>query len=457
MAEVDILGLSFDPSMALRMIVGECKDRKGATKEADRIIWLLGLRQTLRAGQALFAKPNVADAVYTWAPALECLVWDEASVQAIEKRYGLEPTEGYFGAFNPDIKAPTRQELFGRRKAVGSAAELVRAVDYVRGAHWYTREPTGARRIHGFVELLSDVEIESDFQRERLYSEAALALLFSALSTGAHRSRQSPERANAFLRDAFASGVAPASALRDLAARADDYYRDILFRLARQAGTRGPVNPPRLTSQVATPPNWLEQYLIMSDQAAAHPSIATDALRLSEMVLFEQLLLGGDLPPAVLSKLVGDPVELLRPLQWVVQFMKRIWGVQSPLLDEVLSIDRSAFVVSASVSIADTIAYSESEDADQIELPLPALEGSLEATVGQAVDRGDGEPSTGVGSPESAVEPKRLDEQSASSVSVAKPREPLAELGSSSVPEESLQLLVAAAEGSEGAVLVLPD
>jgi hypothetical protein len=60
MSEIDLFGLSFDAGLAARRLVGECKDRKGSTKEADRVIWLLGLGQLLDADELLFAKPQIA-------------------------------------------------------------------------------------------------------------------------------------------------------------------------------------------------------------------------------------------------------------------------------------------------------------------------------------------------------------------------------------------------------------
>ena len=70
--------------------MGECKDRKGSAKEADRIGWLLGIERLLKANHVLFAKPTIAEGTFSWARPYDALLWDEAAVLSIEKRYGLD-------------------------------------------------------------------------------------------------------------------------------------------------------------------------------------------------------------------------------------------------------------------------------------------------------------------------------------------------------------------------------
>src|SRR5690242_7159387 len=67
MAEVDIFATSFDAALKPHLLVGECKDRKGGAKEADRVVWLLGLERLLGAEHVLFAKPNITEATFSFA------------------------------------------------------------------------------------------------------------------------------------------------------------------------------------------------------------------------------------------------------------------------------------------------------------------------------------------------------------------------------------------------------
>ena len=67
MAEVDVLALGFDPLLTPKSMVGEWKDRTGSTKEADRIVWLLGLAKLLRVDHVLFAKTTISPATVQFA------------------------------------------------------------------------------------------------------------------------------------------------------------------------------------------------------------------------------------------------------------------------------------------------------------------------------------------------------------------------------------------------------
>lgn len=78
-------------------------------------------------------------------------------------------------------------------------------------------------------------------------AEGLVALLVTLYTTAGQMGVTSPARADAWLQDAFASGAADARALRDIAARADDYYQDALHKAVEGKGQDAarPVNVPR--------------------------------------------------------------------------------------------------------------------------------------------------------------------------------------------------------------------
>ncbi len=337
MGEVDLLGLDFDVAMVPRLLIGECKDRKGGAKEADRVVWLLGIKSALRAQQVLFAKPKISEGTYVWARPLDVLLWDEAAVQTIEKHHGLDPDIGYAGSFNAPFLEGT---LAAARKLSPAEAGFRRAWDYISAAFWYSPNAARTKRLPAYFEVLSRTPSIGDLARDSFVAEGLIALLVSTLTAAGHLARVSPARAKVWVTDAFASGVASTAALRDIAARADEYYRDALSKAARAGGS--PVRPfdvPRLVHHIAQPPEWLNDFLELTAHLGARPQHTNDLLRYADLLLYEQLLAGNVIPRGVLASIASTTDRLLPLVQFGGYFLKRVWGVEAPLLERLLALN----------------------------------------------------------------------------------------------------------------------
>lgn len=339
MAEVDIFATSFDAALEPRLLVGECKDRKGGAKEADRIVWLLGLQRLLKSDQILFAKPNISEATFTWARPYEPLLWDEAAVLAIERRYSLDPETGYAGSFNITL---AEEKLLPERKLDASQANFRPAWDYLSAAFWYSGNAPRTKRLPAYFKVLAETQGISDVARDSFVAEGVLALLAAAATTAGHLGRFSPARAEVAVTEAFSAGVANAAALRDIAARADDFYRDALAKATRSGSSgAGPLEVPRLAEHIAQPPPWLSEFLELARQIGARPQFATDVLRFADLLLFEQLIAGNPIPDPLLQSIPSPADELLRLVQLGTLFLKRVWGVDAKLIERVLATSSS--------------------------------------------------------------------------------------------------------------------
>lgn len=337
MAEVDIIGLGFDPALSPRMLIGECKDRKGATKEADRIVWLLGLSRLLRADHVLFAKTRLASATLQFAQPYGAMLWDEPTVRAIEQRFKVDPELGYFGSFNVSLQEDV---LRPARKSNAIADRPLRAAwDYLSGAFWYSGTPSRTKLLHGYFGALASASRLSRDAKSSFVAEGLIALLVSAYTTAGQVGRVSPAHGDTTQITALAAGAADAGALREIAARADDYYQDALRRaLQQQEATAAiEIKVPRLVNAVATPPEWASAYVALARRLGEHPSLAGDALRYADMVLFEHLLAGGDISDLLGRIFQFDTAPLRTVLDLGALFLQRVWGVTDPLLDSVLS------------------------------------------------------------------------------------------------------------------------
>ncbi len=337
MAEVDIVGLDFDVALTRRMLVGECKDRKGGAKEADRVVWLLGLARMLGADHILFAKTELAEGTLQVARPYGVMLWDKAAVLAVEQRFDLSPDSGYYGSSNVELR---EELLLPSRKGAALRDPAFRAAwDFLGGAFWYQANPQRTKRLASYFDALTADRSLSGDVRSAFVAEGLIALLVTLYSTGGQLAVASPARSNAWLHDAFASGAADARALRDIAARADDYYQDALHKAVQGAGQDAShaVHVPRLAGVIAEPPPWLGAYLDVASTLAERPGLATDALRYADLFLFEQLLAGNDASIALSSYVKQSYAELARILELAALFLQRVWGVDDSVLDKILA------------------------------------------------------------------------------------------------------------------------
>lgn len=341
LAEIDILGLGFDPALAPRTLVGECKDRKGNTKEADRIVWVLGLARLLRVDHVLFAKSTLSDATVQFARPAGFMLWDHAAVQAIEKRFDLDSDSGYFGSANVELQ---EDMLRPSRKSSAIANRPFRSAwEYLSGAFWYHPTPARTKSLAGYFEVLKTASTLDAQARSGFVAEGLVALLVSGFATAGQLARLSPGRGDRQQETMFASGAADAEALRDIAARADDYYQDALQRVGRSHGSAGAteIRVPRLANAIAEAPPWMTHYVGFARQLGARPLIAGDVLRYADCLLFEHLLAENDMPTLLGQAIASDHDLLQSTIQLAALFLHRVWGVDDPILERLLAMPRA--------------------------------------------------------------------------------------------------------------------
>jgi hypothetical protein len=335
MAEVDILGFGFDSALEPRSLAGECKDRKGGTREADRIVWLLGLSRLLRTDHVLFAKTSITPATAQFARPFGVQLWDEATVRDIELRANFEPDQDYFGSANISLQEDL---LRPARKANAFPNRPLRAAwDYLSGAFWYSRTPARTKLLAGYFQALLETDKLPTRARSSFVAEGLIALLVSGYTTAGQLARMSPAQGDAHQETAFASGAADAKALRDIAARADDYYQDALHRTISQTAGAVEIQVPRLANTIAQAPGWLPAYLAFSRRLGEQPLLAGDTLRYADILLFEHCLAEGDVHELLEQVIPSDHGALRTTVQLGALFLQRIWGIDDPLLEQVIA------------------------------------------------------------------------------------------------------------------------
>jgi hypothetical protein len=194
-------------------------------------------------------------------------------------------------------------------------ANFRRAWDFISAGFWYSPNPLRVKRLPTYFNVLSETSTIGKSARDSFVAEGLIALLVGALTTAGQLARLSPARAQVSITDAFSSGVASATALRDIAARADECYRDALSKSARAGGSVRPFDVPRLAAHIAQPPEWLAEFLELARRLASRPQYANDLLRYADLLVYEQLLAGGVISPSIEASIASPTDQLLQLVQ----------------------------------------------------------------------------------------------------------------------------------------------
>ena len=327
MAEIDMLGISFDAGLAARRIIAECKDRRGSGQEADRVIWLLGLGHLLEVDALMLAKPRIAAATVRFARSTGVALFEEASVNQIEA--GLKGPR-LAGSFDVDVTEDLIAPAVNRKTL--SDNRLREAYDWIHNGSW-TEDPVArVRRLPGYFRLI--LQHANGATRELLLIEGLLGLLACSLQVSGMLRRHSPNVARALGAEALASGAAPAIALKEIAASADDFYRNAFEQASEeQTGKRLMLTAPRLAEHIANPPRWTDAFFSMSDTIGSRPEAAADVLRYADLTLYERFA-GRDPRPAQRAFIRSDHTWLAGTLALAAGFCIRVWALDEPFFTQ---------------------------------------------------------------------------------------------------------------------------
>jgi hypothetical protein len=328
MAEIDLLGISFDVGLTSRRVIAECKDRKGSGREADRVIWLLGLGRLLDVDTLMLAKPRISPATVRFARSTGVALFEEASVNQVESRLDGSRTAGSFDAdVVEDLITPALN-----RSALGDN-RIREAYDWIHNGSWTEPPIARVRRLPGYFRLI--IEHAKGDTRRLLLIEGLLGLLACSLQVSGILRRHSPSVARALGTEALASGAAPATALKEIAASADDFYRDAFARASEeQVGKRLMITAPRLAEHIANPPRWSDSFFSMAESLGSRPEAATDILRYADLALYERFA-GRDPASALTAFVRGDQAWFASGLALAARFCSRIWGLDEPFFTEI--------------------------------------------------------------------------------------------------------------------------
>jgi len=329
--DVDVLAISFSPTLQRHVTVCECKTGTGksAPSAGDRLLWSTGVRQLVPgADHHMVAMVKTAkDPSRQLARRLGAELVDERDLARRESILGLSRTD-LSGPHDPAmVDLAERVVDFARRDD-----ELKRVCDFVVSEFWFLDTVYGLKRALGALRLLGrrwheNLPHDEGEAIQWLVQETLVATVLALADVAGASYRQPSDVFQRDLNRRLAEGVASYEALEALSTTVDQY----LVRVLRQAG----VDPTRYVGALGAlnpePPAYAEPLAEVLHRLASAPRATSEIAR----VVDERLaaLRGSPVPPSApalpdmrkasallvtvatfLRAQVKLPDELLRPL-----------------------------------------------------------------------------------------------------------------------------------------------
>lgn len=275
--DVDVLALTFLPSLRRQVTVGECKTTE-AQAASDRLLWGTGVRRLVPGADrhlVAVSKP-ASDRVRGLARQLGAEVMDERDLARRETLLGLDSGD-LSGPHDPAlIELEKRVQTFVRRDD-----ELKRVWSFVRSDFWFSDEVYGLKRALGALRLLAErwhAELPTpDADAVRwLVEEALAAVVVSMTDLAGQCYRQPSEVFERRLQKRLAEGIAAYDVMQQISKDVDRY----LLAVLQEAGVDPATKLDRLGALDPKPPTYTEPLVEVLERLAAATRASTELARL---------------------------------------------------------------------------------------------------------------------------------------------------------------------------------
>lgn len=290
LTDIDVLSIDIDSRLRISRSSMECKSGKGQTGEPNTIVWLAGFRQLLDLDRVTLVRQTVSPRGQSLARKLGIVVMDEATVTRREKSHAWLPERFAHldGAACSAAESRTDTQLKGLPEI---SATLAR---FVRGGALLAESPAILQAVHSFGLAAGKQGVLPDPAANVLAGHCLISLIMAAV-LDAGRLDDVPERLlRSRLESALTVGDPDGSYVLPMLEKADAYIRYVQDR-THKAYVGAGADPIRieyasLRDAVATPPEYLSDYLDFVQRLRANPQVARELLQVAELVCFDALL-----------------------------------------------------------------------------------------------------------------------------------------------------------------------
>ena len=278
--DVDVLALTFLPSLRRQVTVGECKttEARNAPSAADRLLWGSGVRRLVPGADRHFVavvRP-ASDKVRALARQLGAGVMDERDLSRREQLLGLDPD---------DLSGPHDPAHLEREKQVYAVVkrddELKRVWGFVRADFWFSDAVYGLKRALGALRLLArrwhpELPAAEAETVRWLVEEGTAAVVISLTELAGECYRQPHDVFERNITKRLSEGQVPFDVMQQVSKDVDRYLLAVLeeegIDPAKAVGRLGALDP--------SPPPYTEPLLEVLERLAETPRYSVDLGRM---------------------------------------------------------------------------------------------------------------------------------------------------------------------------------
>lgn len=327
--DLDLFAYDFDPRLTPRKLIGQVKGGTGrsAPKPLDRIIWLHGLADLVRAdGAEMITAMRLSRRARELAAGLEVTAQTTADLERREKAARVAEVA--------DLGSQGVQSV-GRMKAVhrhcATDPELERAFWFLRSEVWFLDPWSATKRVIGLIRQLAKRWVpqvaDNDANALRwLFSEAVAVFTVNVTALAGEAMRLDADQFHALAAERLAEGMVPTHYMRRLSDAIDKYLAGVLATLNAPADVRADA----VGAFQPRPPDFTDPLVELIGRLAGAPSLTRRLGRQVDLVMFERVVHRRELPQRALSRLgIDEPAG--RAMRQMAAFLRGQAGLPDEL------------------------------------------------------------------------------------------------------------------------------
>lgn len=303
LTDMDVLSVEVDARLRLSRSSLECKSGEGQKGEPITLVWLAGFRQLMRLDRVVYVRPSVSIRARALAKRLDIGMLDEASLAIRERAIAWLP-ENFAHVDGPECLEAERRtdmQLKGLPSLPSELTKFLRNDALLADSH----------EILASLERLGDcADLQGTLPKPTslvLSGHALVDLILAGLTDAGRLDHVSSSGLSQRLQRALMTGDPEDSPMLEMLERADAVLQHVNNRTHRayvEAGaTPIPVDVPSLRDVIATPRDYVEDYMDFVERLRMNPLIARDLLQTAELLCFDALLGGNSWRTRAFSRL----------------------------------------------------------------------------------------------------------------------------------------------------------
>lgn len=298
--DIDVIGVRFSDNFQPEVTICECKSGRNSGT-VDRILWMKGLSNYLKADNSMLAKPEIKSKIKNFANELGVIPVDSTLLEEMEKNNAI-PDE-WLGSFDYDNYETKLRNyyLFIRTKP-----KLSKVYWFLKSSFWFENNITRLKQCLTALDVLVKQE-ETESKKWLIYESTILFSVSMIWLCHETKSFTNIEREN-YISDMLTTGLGS----KDKAKKILDATFGVIAALMKEKG----VEPSLIEYEnlQLTPPEYTKPLIDLIERCNNNPKEAIQVPRFLDFICYEFLMKETEIDLDKLKKLFPDSIDLIAKL-----------------------------------------------------------------------------------------------------------------------------------------------